>query len=95
MKNQVGYVSHFDVWLLHQRKNKNLLGCIFMGKSNKNIIMEMKCDKEWIVYNNNKWKCEQIKDTFILTRYLHKLLKEWPLGPNINLNWICKWVHVL
>lgn len=24
------------------------------AKSNKNIIMEMKCDKEWIVYNNNK-----------------------------------------
>ena len=59
---QLGYVNHFDVWVLH-KQGKNLRTCIsacdslLKRKENvlflKQIVME---DEKWILYNNVKQK---------------------------------------
>ena len=61
--HQLGYVNHFDVWVPHKLRDKNLLDristCDSLLKCNekvtflKQIVMR---DEKWILYNNVEWK---------------------------------------
>ena len=57
--HQIGYVHHFDVWVLHKLSEKNLLDCISTCysqlKRNENIPFLKQIvtgDEKWILYNN-------------------------------------------
>ena len=59
---QLGYVNHFDVWVLHISE-KNLLdhisACDSVLKLNENILFLKQIvtgDEKWILYNNVEWK---------------------------------------
>ena len=61
--HQLGYVNHFDVWVPHKLREKNLLGCISawnsLLKCNKKVLFLKQIvtgDEKWIVYNNVEWK---------------------------------------
>ena len=56
---QLGYVSHFDVWVPHKLSEENFLDCIstcdFLLKHNENVPFLKQIvtgDEKWILYNN-------------------------------------------
>ena len=61
--HQLGYVSHFDVWVPHNLSTKNLLdhisACDSLLKCNKNIPFLKQIvtgNEKWILYNNMEQK---------------------------------------
>ena len=61
--HQLGYVNHFDVWVLHKLSEKNLLdhisACDSLLKHNENVPFLKQTvigDEKWILYDNVEWK---------------------------------------
>ena len=60
--HQLGYVNHFNVWVLHKLSKKNLYhisACDSLLKCNKNVPFLKQIvtgDEKWVLYNNVKQK---------------------------------------